>query len=100
MVRLEEDRVYVPFKVVHWNERLAEFEGEHLSVGHSHEERPDQAWALSHPTGIEVAKRETGLREGLPYDWYDLPQVLAGGKLGDYAPVFAVGLHLGSDNAR
>jgi hypothetical protein len=57
MVRLEEDRVDVAFEVVHRNQRLAEFEREHLSVGHSHEERPDQAWALCDPNCIEVAKR-------------------------------------------
>ena len=92
---LHEHGVDVAFEVIDRDEGLVEGEGEGLGVGDADEERAGEAWAFGDGDGIEIGEGEAGVVvRGLGdcrSDYGDdVAEMLARGKLGDYAAVVGV----------
>lgn len=99
-VRFEENRVHVPFEVIHRHKRLAERRCQRLAIRDSHEQRPDQPRALGHPDGINIPQLEPGVLQRLAHHGDNLPQMFARGELRDDSAVLPVNVELRSDHAR
>ncbi len=99
-MRFHKHGMHVAFEVVHGDQRLAERERQHLAVRHADNQRAHKPRPLRHGNSVNVAKVNARRLDRFPYHGNDLAQMLARGKLGNYAAIFPMNVDLRGDHGR
>ena len=98
-MRLQENRVHVPFEMIHRNEWLTQRLRQRFSVRNSHQQCAHEARALRHANRIHIGKFHSGLSKRFAHHRHDLPQMFARSQLRHHAAIFSVNVDLRRDHA-
>ena len=95
---LKQHRVYMPFEVVHTNQRFAECTRQSLPIGYANQQRTDEPRTLRDGESVKRLQRGSGAAAGLSHHRDNFSQVFARGEFRHYAPVLLMSEYLGGNH--